>query len=151
MCEDTAYPYRRDSTYTVPYVLTIAFCASTLRLGCRLCSLRCLRRTPAPTALRRRQLARTAFRGQPTSLILTRVQSTRLAAPGVKITLGPRNALVRLSPPPLEQAVGDKPLHRHQNFLLYAISRSYLTTCKNEISMRKILIGDSPSPTVFTA
>ena len=28
MCESTAYQYRRDSTYTVPYVPTIAFCAN---------------------------------------------------------------------------------------------------------------------------
>ena len=28
MCESTAYQHRRDSTYTVPYVPTIAFCAN---------------------------------------------------------------------------------------------------------------------------
>ena len=28
MCESTAYQYRRDSTYTVPYVPAIAFCAN---------------------------------------------------------------------------------------------------------------------------
>ena len=33
-------------------------------------------------------------------MILTRVQSTRPTAPGVKITLGPRNSLVRLSARP---------------------------------------------------
>ena len=47
-----------------------------------------------------RQLARPEFRGQPASMILTRVQSTRPTAPGVKITLGPRNSLVRLSARP---------------------------------------------------
>ena len=30
MCESTAYPYRRDSTYTVPYVRRIAFCANAI-------------------------------------------------------------------------------------------------------------------------
>ena len=47
-----------------------------------------------------RQLARPEFRGQPASMILTRVQSTRPTAPGVKITLGPRNFHVRLSARP---------------------------------------------------
>ena len=28
MCESTAYQHRRDSTYTVPYVPTIGFCAN---------------------------------------------------------------------------------------------------------------------------
>ncbi len=28
MCESTAYQHRRESTYTVPYVPTIAFCAN---------------------------------------------------------------------------------------------------------------------------
>ena len=56
--------------------------------------------TARPKRATARQLARPEFRGQPASMILTRVQSTRPTAPGVKITLGPRNSLVRLSARP---------------------------------------------------